>query len=203
MSILNLFTRRSWVVSFELLPLCPQWKVSDSNWIVGLLGPRNGMNVVKLSLCLTKHHAMKTYTGSGGIAPRILDLGTRWRGMVSFTPRPLYPQGKNSRYPLDRRLSGPQSRSGRGGEEKNSHPRHRKSNPRTPINVVSNRIFPESAGNRTSVLQYVASRFSEWISWHTLTLKSIMKTVLQNPYPLYIIFHGSKALRTNSSSASW
>jgi hypothetical protein len=29
---------------------------------------------VKLSLCLTKHHAMKAYW-SGGIAPRILDLG--------------------------------------------------------------------------------------------------------------------------------
>jgi hypothetical protein len=27
---------------------------------------------VKLSLCLTKHHAMKTYWGSGGIAPLIL-----------------------------------------------------------------------------------------------------------------------------------
>jgi hypothetical protein len=34
---------------------------------------------VKLSLCLTKHHAMKTYWESGGIAPRILDHGTRWR----------------------------------------------------------------------------------------------------------------------------
>jgi hypothetical protein len=33
----------------------------------------------KLSLCLTKHHAMKAFCGSGGIAPRILDLGTRWR----------------------------------------------------------------------------------------------------------------------------
>jgi hypothetical protein len=33
---------------------------------------------VKLSLYLTKHHAMKAYWG-GGIAPRILDLGTRWR----------------------------------------------------------------------------------------------------------------------------
>jgi urease accessory protein UreH len=31
------------------------------------------------SWCLTKHHAMKTYWGSGGIAPRILDLGTGWR----------------------------------------------------------------------------------------------------------------------------
>jgi len=33
--------------------------------------------------------------------------------------RPLYPQGKSPWYPLDRRLGGPQSRSGRGGEEKN------------------------------------------------------------------------------------
>jgi hypothetical protein len=32
-------------------------------------------------------------------------------------PRPLYPQEKNPWYPLDRRLGGPQSRSGRGGEE--------------------------------------------------------------------------------------
>jgi hypothetical protein len=36
-------------------------------------------NKVKLSLCLTKYHAMKTYWGSGGIAPLILDLGTRCR----------------------------------------------------------------------------------------------------------------------------
>jgi hypothetical protein len=34
---------------------------------------------------------MKTYWGSGGIAPRILDFGTRWRLVVSFAPRPLYP----------------------------------------------------------------------------------------------------------------
>jgi hypothetical protein len=34
---------------------------------------------VKLSLCLTKHHAMKTYWGSGGIVPCILNLGTRRR----------------------------------------------------------------------------------------------------------------------------
>jgi hypothetical protein len=34
---------------------------------------------VKLSLCLTEYHAMKTYWGSGDIAPLILDLGTRGR----------------------------------------------------------------------------------------------------------------------------
>jgi hypothetical protein len=62
---------------------------------------------------------MMAYWG-GGIAPRILDLGIRWSWVVSFTPRPLYSQGKSPWYPLDRRLGGSQSRSGRGGDEKNS-----------------------------------------------------------------------------------
>jgi hypothetical protein len=65
---------------------------------------------------------MKAYWGSEGIAPLILDLGIRWRWVVSFMPRPLYPQGKSPWYPLDRRLDGTQSRSGRGGLEKNSQP---------------------------------------------------------------------------------
>jgi hypothetical protein len=39
--------------------------------------------------------------------------------VVSFTPRPIYPQGKSRWYPLDRRLGGPQSHSRCGGEEKN------------------------------------------------------------------------------------
>jgi hypothetical protein len=30
--------------------------------------------------------------GSGGIASHILELGTRWRWVVSFIPRPLYPR---------------------------------------------------------------------------------------------------------------
>jgi hypothetical protein len=37
--------------------------------------------------------------------------------VVSYTPRRLYSQGKSPWYSLDRRLDGPQSRSGRGGEE--------------------------------------------------------------------------------------
>jgi hypothetical protein len=65
---------------------------------------------------------MQAYWGSGGIAPRIFDLGTRRRWVISFTPRPLYLQGKSPRYALDKRMGGPQSRSGRGGEEKNSQP---------------------------------------------------------------------------------
>jgi len=39
--------------------------------------------------------------------------------VVDFTLLPLYPQGKNPWYPLDRRLGGSLSRSGRGGEDKN------------------------------------------------------------------------------------
>jgi hypothetical protein len=77
---------------------------------------------LKLSLCLTKHHAMKAYSGSGGTAPHILDLGTRWRWVVSFMPWLLYSQGKCPWYPLDRRLGGPQSHSGHSGREKNSQP---------------------------------------------------------------------------------
>jgi hypothetical protein len=61
---------------------------------------------------------MKAYGGSRSIAPRILHLST----VVSFTTRPLYPQGRGSWYPLDRRMGGSQSRSGGGGEEKNSQP---------------------------------------------------------------------------------
>jgi hypothetical protein len=59
---------------------------------------------VKLSLCfffffVTDRYATKAYWGT-----RVLDLSTRWRRVVSFTPRALYPQGKSPWYPLDRRL---------------------------------------------------------------------------------------------------
>jgi len=64
---------------------------------------------VNLPLCLTKHHAMKAHRvlkkvplhkdiwGSRGITQRILDLDTRWRLVVSFTPRPFHFQVKKHR----------------------------------------------------------------------------------------------------------
>jgi hypothetical protein len=74
---------------------------------------------VKLSLCLTnqalRHESVRR---SGCIDPRILDLGTSWRLVVSFAPRPLYPRGKSPQYPLNRSLGGPKKRSGLHGEEK-------------------------------------------------------------------------------------
>jgi hypothetical protein len=63
--------------------------------------PRKGKDKV-VPVLLTEHHAVKAYWESGGIAPHILDLGTWWRWLVSFRPRPLYPQGKRPCYPLDR-----------------------------------------------------------------------------------------------------
>jgi hypothetical protein len=54
------------------------------------------------------------------------------------------PTGKSSWYPLDRRLGGPQSRSGRGGEEKNSQP------------------LP---GLEPPIIQPVAQRYTSELSW--------------------------------------
>jgi hypothetical protein len=65
-----------------------------------------------LSLCLAKPRVMETYQllnlaqchedirKSGGITPCILDLGTTWRCVVSFMPRPLYPRGKSTTIPI-------------------------------------------------------------------------------------------------------
>jgi hypothetical protein len=69
---------------------------------------------VKLSLCLTTYalrHEDVRWTGC--IDPCFLDLGIGWRWVVSFRPRQLYSRGKSRRCPLDRKLGGPQSRSGR------------------------------------------------------------------------------------------
>jgi hypothetical protein len=60
------------------------------------------------------------------------DLGIRW-SVVSFTNRPLYPQGKSPRYPLDGTLRGPHSRSRLSGEKEHLFP-SRESNPALFIN---------------------------------------------------------------------
>jgi hypothetical protein len=61
----------------------------------------HGKVKVKLSLWFDWVPRHEGVWGSGGISPTILDLGTRWRWVVSFTPRPLYPQGKSPWYPLN------------------------------------------------------------------------------------------------------
>jgi hypothetical protein len=79
-------------------------------------------------MCLTKYHVMKTnllnyaqhedVLGSGRIPPRIFRRDTRRRLVISITLRPLYSEIKCSRYRMNRRLSGPQLRSERGGQVK-------------------------------------------------------------------------------------
>jgi hypothetical protein len=74
-------------------------------------------------LFLTEHHAKEAYRRSGGIAPRILNSALDGGEWSASLPGHFNPQGRNPYYyPLHRRLGGPQSRSGYGGEEKNSQP---------------------------------------------------------------------------------
>jgi hypothetical protein len=80
------------------------------------MASRYGGTVKKKLLCFffnqRPHH--ESVLESGSVAPRILNLGTRWRWMVSFTLRLLYPQGESRWYPLYRRVGQPQSWSERG-----------------------------------------------------------------------------------------
>jgi hypothetical protein len=96
------------------------------------------------SLCFNWAPRHEGVLGSGSTALRILDLGTRWRWVVSFTPRPLYPHGKRQCYPLNRRLAGFQSRSGRGSEERNS------------------KLLP---GLEPSIIQPVAQCYTSELTW--------------------------------------
>jgi hypothetical protein len=47
---------------------------------------------VVLARSVAERFEVNVICGSGGIAPRILNLGTRWRWVVSFTTRPLSPK---------------------------------------------------------------------------------------------------------------
>jgi hypothetical protein len=88
-----------------------------------------------LSLYLTKHHAIKTYGGVEvylhSFLTEILDGGD----LSASRPGRFTPMVKSPWYPLDRRLGGPQSRSGRGDEKKK---------------------IPSATGNGTSAVQSVA-----------------------------------------------
>jgi hypothetical protein len=88
---------------------------------------------------------MKAYLRNGSIAPRILDLGTRWRWVVSFTPRPLYPQGK-------RRNSVTHWLGGCVG-------------PRSILDTVEKKIIlttRRETNPRTPIVQPVAQHYTDW-----------------------------------------
>jgi hypothetical protein len=75
------------------------------------------------------------------IYPHFPDLGISRKWVVSSTPQPLYPRWKSHRYPLDKRLAGPQNQS--GWRKENSWP-YRDSN------------------SDPSVVQPVAIRYTDW-----------------------------------------
>jgi hypothetical protein len=90
--------------------------------------------------------------GSRFIGPLIIDLGTSLRWVVSFATRLLDPLGNIPRYPLDRRLGGPQSRSGPYGENSLSQARiepcassvlslYRLSSPGSPSTSLRSSVF--------------------------------------------------------------
>jgi len=64
---------------------------------------------VKLSLNLIKYHDMKRYWDSGGITPRTINFATKWKWVISFRPRPLYPRWQRRRYQVDNRSGRPHS----------------------------------------------------------------------------------------------
>jgi len=50
-------------------------------------------------LSLIKLHAIKMHGENGGVAPPILNLGNRWRLVVSTMLQPLYAKGKGAHIP--------------------------------------------------------------------------------------------------------
>jgi hypothetical protein len=66
-------------------------------------------NLVRYCCPCASHQCIR---GCEVTATIIVNLSTRWRRVVSFTPRPLYLWGKSSQHPPQKRLCGPQTHSG-------------------------------------------------------------------------------------------
>jgi hypothetical protein len=88
--------------------------------------------------------------------------------VVSVTAPKLCPQGKSHWYPVDRRLSGLQSRSGSGGEEKKSQPL---SGLEAPIIQITAQRYPGSYLHVTSVQKYIKHSYKTVFTVFLLCLK--------------------------------
>jgi hypothetical protein len=101
---------------------------------------------VKLSFScawLIKRYSIRMYGGSGCIDPSFLELGSRWRWVISYTPGQLNtPGGKSPLYLFHRSLRGPQS----------------------PGWTTWSRPYRDS-NFEPSVVQPVASRCTDWASF--------------------------------------
>jgi hypothetical protein len=84
------FRTRTWILELYLCCLQTSVHLSQRTQIILWFFPKVKKVKVKLFLCFTKHHAMKTYWGSEGTAPRILDIdGGEWSASRPgrFNPR--------------------------------------------------------------------------------------------------------------------
>jgi hypothetical protein len=114
---------------------------------------------------------MKT-CGEWRYSSTILDLGTRCRWVVNFTPRPLYPRGKRPRCPLYMRLGGLQNLSGRCGVEKNLLPSP-ESNPGRPARGCADWAIPAPGLCQFRIWNSVLLKYeSNYVTYcdHTRTL---------------------------------
>jgi hypothetical protein len=121
-TIIDLGTRWKWVVSFMPLPLYPWGNNPQYPLDRRLVRPKSWSELYgeEKNLALSRNRTLAVECmQEWRYSSTILNFGTGRRWVVSFTPWPLYPLGKSHRYPLDRRLSGPQSLCGFTGEEKN------------------------------------------------------------------------------------
>jgi hypothetical protein len=114
---------------------------------------------------------------------RFLHFGFSWQWVVTFMLLPLYPRRKSPRYLFDKRLGGPQNRSGRCREDKILDP--------TETGTLSH----------PSVVQPVASRYTYWLPFkqaqehHDIPAKPFYahdlcnwKEVVTYHYPISILF---------------
>jgi hypothetical protein len=128
----------------------------------------------KFSPCWT-NWALRHEHVWGYIDSRFLSLGTSWRWVVSFTSRPQIPW-----YALDRRLGGPQKRSGRRGAEKIVDP--------TGTRTLTSVVQPVA---RTLVVHPVTSHYTDWAILHPMMVlvrglraRPLLQLMLCCLYPL-------------------
>jgi hypothetical protein len=105
--------------------------------------------------------------------------------VVSFTPGPLYPQGKSPRYSLDRRLGEPQSRCERRGEEKILDPTRTRTP--TPRSSSPQPVAIPTALSREAICSSKKSGFFQTTRRYTTeycTFPDVIRKVKVNPIPV-------------------
>jgi hypothetical protein len=127
---------------------------------------------VKLSLCFDWAQRHEGVLGSRGKLHSFFDLSTRWRWVVSFTPRPLYPRV---------RVPGTHCIGGWVG-------------PRAVLDAVVKRKIPSprrESNPRTPIVQLVTQRYTDWaitvLAQEKEQWKVLVNTVMKQSWDLLII----------------